>query len=104
MDYFIILMIAACAVFAGGVAAVVTRRDLQGASKVGVPLGSALLVAATSLFIPYLPVLAFLGAVVAYLILRRLTSAGLALVTSGVLLFGGCTFSVLLMMAALETM
>ncbi|MEO3829112.1 hypothetical protein [Actinomadura sp. B10D3] len=104
MDYFIILMIAACAVFAGGIAAVVTRRDLKGVSRVGVPLGSALLVGASCLFVPYLPVLAFLGTVAAYLILRRLTSARLALATSGILLFGGCTFSVLIMMAALETM
>lgn len=104
MDYFVIVMIAVCAVLAGGVAFVATRRDLRGGSRAVVPLACALLVGATCLFVPYLPVFAFLGTVVAYLILRRLFSARIALAASGVLLLGGCSFSVLLMMAALETM
>jgi hypothetical protein len=61
-------------------------------------------VGAACLFVPYLPVFAFLGTVVVYLILRRLFSARFALVASGVLLLGGCSFSVLLMMAALDNM
>jgi hypothetical protein len=101
---FLIVMIAASAAFAGAVAAVVTRRDLRGGGRAAVSLTCALLVGASSLFIPYLPVFAFLGAVVAYLILRRLFSARLALTASGGLLLGGCSFSVLLMMAALSNM
>ncbi|TDB92825.1 hypothetical protein [Actinomadura sp. 7K534] len=104
MDYFIILMIAASAVVAGGVAFAVTREDLRSEGRVAASVACALLVGAVSLFIPYLPVLAFLGTVVAYLVLRRLFSAGLALAASGVVLLAGCSFSVLLMMAALETM
>jgi hypothetical protein len=104
VDYFVIAMIAASAVFAGGVASVVTRRDLRGGGRAAVSLACALLVGATCLFIPYLPVVAFLGVVVVYLLVRRLFSAGFALVASGVLLLGGCSFSVLLMMAALERM
>jgi hypothetical protein len=42
--------------------------------------------------------------VVVYLIVRRLFSAGPALAVSGVLLLGGCSFSVLVMMAALDSM
>ncbi|WP_433432697.1 hypothetical protein [Nonomuraea sp. CA-141351] len=103
VDY-VIAMIAACAAFAGGVAFVVTRRDLGGGGRTVVPLACALLVGATCLFVPFLPVFAFLGTVVAYLIVRRLFSARLALAASGVLLLGGCSFSVLLMMAALESM
>jgi hypothetical protein len=104
VDYFIIAMIAASAAFAGGVASVVTRRDLPGGGRAAVSLTCALLVGAACLYVPYLPVLAFLGVVVAYLIMRRLFSAGPALAVSGVLLLGGCSFSVLVMMAALDSM
>lgn len=104
MDHFIIVMITACTVIAGGVAFAATGRDLRGGRRVAVSVACALLVGACCLFIPYLPVLALLVAAAAYLVLRRRLSAGLALAASGVLLVGGCTFSVLLMMAALETM
>lgn len=104
MDHFIIAMIAASAVFTGGVTFMVTRRDLRGGGRAAVSLACALLVSATCLFIPYLPVVAFSGVVVVYLIARRLFSTGFALVASGILLLGGCSFSVLLMMVALESM
>ncbi|NVI93227.1 hypothetical protein [Actinomadura sp. BRA 177] len=104
MDYLLILMIAASTVVAGGVAFAVTRDDLHGGGRVAASLACALLVGAASVFIPYLPVLAFLGTLVIYLVLRRLFSAGLALAASGFVLFAGCSFSVLLMMAALENM
>ncbi|XRQ09257.1 hypothetical protein ACN3XK_74495 [Actinomadura welshii] len=104
MDNIIILMLASSTALAGGVAFAVTGRDLRGAGRVAVALGCALLVGATSLFIPWLPAFAFAGTAVAYVVLRRLFSATAALAASGVLLFGGCSFSVLLMMAALETM
>ncbi len=104
MDYFVIAMIVASAAFAGGVAFVVTRGDLQGEGRAVAAVVCALLVGITSLYIPYLPVLAFLGVVVVHLILRRLVPVRLALIASGVLLLGGCSFSVLVMMAALQSM
>ncbi|GAA0583260.1 hypothetical protein [Actinomadura livida] len=104
MDYFIVSMIMASAVVAGGVAFAVTRGDLRIEGRVAAAVACALLVGTVSLFIPYLPVLVCLGTVVGYLVLRRLFSAGLALAASGVVLLAGCSFSVLLMMAALESM
>lgn len=100
----LVLMIVTSAVLAGGIAYAVTHRDLQGGGRVAAALACALLVGAASMFIPFLPVLAFLGTTVVYLVLRRLFSAGLALAAAGVVLLAGCSFSVLLMMAALETM
>lgn len=104
MDYYLILMIAGSGVLAGGVAYAVTGRDLRGGGRAAVALACGLLVAAASLFVPYLPVLVLLGAAAAHLVLRRLFTAGAALVAAGAVLFAGCSFSVLLMMAALETM
>ncbi|TDD12303.1 hypothetical protein E1292_02380 [Nonomuraea deserti] len=101
---FLIAMIVASAALAGGVAHAVTRRDLQGGAKVAVPLACALLVGTACTFVPHLPLLAFLGTVVVYLLARRLFTAKLALAASGVVLLGGCSFAVLLMMVALDTM
>ncbi|TDD25541.1 hypothetical protein [Nonomuraea diastatica] len=101
---FLIVMIVASAALAGGVTYAVTRRDLQGGAKVAVPFACALLVGVACTFVPHLPLFAFLGTVVVHLLVRRLLTAKLALAASGVVLLGGCSFSVLLMMVALETM
>ncbi|TDC08256.1 hypothetical protein E1267_10880 [Nonomuraea longispora] len=100
----IIMMISVSAVLAGGVTYAVTRRDLRGGARVAVALACAVLVGGACLFVPWLPLFAFLGTVVVHLVVRRLLTAKLALAASGVVLVGGCSFCVLLMMMALETM
>ena len=103
MDY-VVLMIAGSALLAGAVAYGVTHRDFHAGGRAAAALACALLVGAASLYIPYLPVLALLGTAIIYLIVRRVFSAGTALAAAGLVLVAGCSFSVLLMMAALQTM
>ncbi|MEO3792950.1 hypothetical protein ABGB14_22275 [Nonomuraea sp. B10E15] len=100
----IIAMILATTALSGGTTYAVTRRDLEGGARVAVALACALLVGGACVFVPWLPLFAFLGTVVVYLLVRRLLTAKLALAASGAVLLGGCSFTVLLMMAALETM
>ncbi|TDD79742.1 hypothetical protein E1293_22565 [Actinomadura darangshiensis] len=103
-DLFIIAMLIGSTVFTGAVAYTCTGRDLRGGYRISVALICAVLVGATCTFIPYLPVLAFLVTMMAYLVMRRLVSPGRALAAAAVLLLGGLSCAVLIMAAALETM
>jgi hypothetical protein len=100
----IIGMVAGGAAFSGVVAYFVVGRDLEGRSRVLAALACAVMVGLTCLYIPYLPVLGFLGAAAGYLVLRRLVRVHLALAGGAVLLFGACAMSVLTMVAALSSM
>ncbi|WP_329246747.1 hypothetical protein OG417_52270 [Actinoallomurus sp. NBC_01490] len=92
------------AVFAGAVTYAVTDRNLKMRTRVAASLLSAFLVGATSLFVLYLSVFAFLVTMVGYLVMRRLFKPGLALAGSAVVLCGGLSFAVMLMVAALDRM
>jgi hypothetical protein len=102
----IIGIVAGCAAFSGVVAYFVVGRDLEGRSRVlaALALACAVLVGMTCLYIPYLPVLGFLGAAAGYLVLRHLVRVRVALAGAAVLLFGACSLSVLTMVAALSSM
>lgn len=93
-----------CAAVAGAATYPLARLDLRRRSAVLAAVGCAVLVGATSLFIPYLPVFAFLVAAVTYLVIRRRFRVGHALAGATVILIGGLAFSVLTMIAALDSM
>ncbi|GAA4131343.1 hypothetical protein [Actinomadura keratinilytica] len=100
----IIAMLVGSAALSGGITYTLTGRDLKGGHRVSVSLLSAILVGATSLFVPYLPALAFLVTTAAYLLVRRLLSPGLALAASALVLVGALGSAVLVMSTALNTM
>jgi ABC-type glycerol-3-phosphate transport system permease component len=93
-----------CAAVAGAATYALARRDLRRRGAVLAAVGCALLVGATSLFIPYLPMFAFLVAAATYLVVRRRFRVGHALAGAAVILIGGLAFSVLTMIAALNSM
>lgn len=101
---FLIAMLVGSTICTGAIAYACTGRDLHGGRRILVSLISAIIVGATCLFVPYLPVLAFLATMAAYLIMRRLLSPTRALAVSAVVLFGGLSSAVLLMAAALNSM
>ncbi|WP_395105281.1 hypothetical protein [Actinomadura sp. SCN-SB] len=103
-DLIVIGMLAASLVLAGTLTFALIGRDLQGSARVGVSLLSALLVGLTSLFVPWLPLLAFLATAAGYLVMRRMIRPGLALAASAVVLFGGLSGAAALMAAALTSM
>ncbi|MCO5997807.1 hypothetical protein [Actinoallomurus rhizosphaericola] len=103
-DLIMIAMLVGSPVLAGAVTYALTGRDLKGPARVAASLLSAFLVGATSLFVPWLPLLAFLATMVGYLVMRRLLKPGLALAASAVVLFGGLSSAVMLMAAALDRM
>jgi len=103
-DLIVIGMLVAGFVLAGTVTFALTGRDLKGSARAGVSLLSALLVGLTSLFVPWLPLLAFLATAAAYLVMRRMIKPGLALAASAVVLFGGLSGAAALMAAAMHSM
>jgi hypothetical protein len=103
-DLIMIAMLAGSPVLAGSITYALTGRDLKGLGRVAAALVSAFLVGATSLFVPWLPLLAFLASMTGYLVMRRLLKPGLALAASAVVLFGSLSFAVVLMVATLNSM
>jgi hypothetical protein len=103
-DLFIIAMILGSAVAAGAITFALTGRDFKGTGRVLASLLSTFLVGATTTFVPWLPLLVFLGTMVVYLVMRHLLKPGLALAASAVVLLGGLALAVAAMAAALSTM
>ncbi len=103
-DLIITAMLAGSAAFAGIVAYLLSGRDLGRGRRVSAALVSAVLVGLTSVFAPYLPVLAFMASAAAYLVMRRLLKPGVALAAAGVVLLGGLSFAVLAMVLTLDQM
>jgi len=103
-DLIIAGMLGGSTVLAGILTFVLIGYDVKGASRVASSLLTALLVGVTSLFVPWLPLLAFLAAAVGYLVIRRLAKPGLALAASGAVLIGGLSGAVALMSVALNSM
>lgn len=105
MNSVYLIIFAATAVLTGAGTYMLTHRDFSRRGRVLAAIGCAILVGATSLYIPYLPVLAFLAAAAAYLVIRRLIRVGPApLVLAAVVLVGGLAFCVLTMITALNNM
>lgn len=97
-------MLVVSPVLAGLLTFALTGRDLKGAARFGASLLSALLVGATSFFVPWLPLAAFLAAATGYVLMRRMAKPGLALVASSVVLIGGLSGAAMLMASALNSM
>jgi hypothetical protein len=103
-DLFFATTLVGSGAFTGVVTYALTGRDLRGRGRLWVSLLSAVLVGAMCLLIPYLPMLAFLVALVAYRVMRILLSPRHAVAASAVVLFGGLSSAVLVMGAALNSM
>jgi hypothetical protein len=103
-DLIIVAIPVVSAVFAGAITYALTGRDLQGRGRVAAALVSAVLVGASSLFLLYLSVAAFLACAVAYLVARRILRPRLALAASGLTLLGGLSGAAVMMSIALSEM
>ena len=93
-----------CAAIAGAGTYPIARLDLSRRGAILAAVVCALLVGMASLFIPYLPVFAFLAAAAVYLVIRRRFQTRHALAGATVILLGGLAFSVLTMIVALDNM
>ena len=103
-DLIIFVMLGSSFVFTGAIAYALSGRALRGPARVRTSLIAAVLVGLTSVYVPWLPFLAFLATAAAFLVMRRLLKPAHALAASGVILLGGLSFAVLLMVSALNTM
>jgi hypothetical protein len=97
-------MLVGSAAVAGVGTYLLTRRDLHGKGAALATTVCAILIGVSSWFAPFFAVFVFIGAAVAYLVMRRLVRVGPALAVAALILVGGLTVAELVMIAGLNSM